>query len=156
VSIKKRTDNWGKYGLVEITTSIRNRLQFDFHNNKFGREIRVVHAAYKSVNGAPAKKMMHDLAQLCFHKDFCLRKRDWKKRLNLKSEVIQTAEKLYNSSEQTVECLSINDWQKFPTIEMSKTDSCELYALREALQKVLRRYENDVFDYELYRGDIVY
>ena len=161
VSICNRKDHWDEatQKWVNVTTTIRNKLQFDFRHNKFGREIRVVHAMYKSINRAPAKEMPYDPKQLCYYKDFCLRTRDWKKRLNMKSEVIQTAEKLYNATEQTeqpVECLSISDWQKFPSIEMSKTDPRELYALREALQKVLRRYENDVFDYKLYRGDIVY
>ena len=131
---------------------IANRLQITFRKNKFDRYIRVIHYGRKLVfpsgrqlNLEPCKEMWPD---------FCLRARDWRPRLELETIVQEQSRELLRRLDcpaRTNERLTKEHKLINHKIGMGKTDPFEIYALRQALQKIVTRRYLDVHNYDLRR-----
>ena len=128
-----------------------NRLQITFRGNKFSREIRVIHYGRKLY-----RDMRQEYYEPCVDMwpDFCLRLRDWKVQLEMESIVQEKSRLLLERLEKPTRSNNyLTKEQKLVhhKIGISKTCDFEVYALREALKKIVNRYQKDIHNYKLSR-----
>ena len=142
---------------LELRYILSCHLEFTFTNNRFGRYVRVRHELrildiWDDDNHELIRTVrLEDVDATRYldyfkgHRDCCLRRSDWEKTLFLETELVRR-------------CRQVQDALSNYTVDDDDTDQTahesngfEMYAVGQAVNNIMKRFENDVYDYLLGR-----
>lgn len=139
---------------VELRYILSCHLEFEFTNNRFGRYIRVRHELsildteddelistirYGDVGATRYQDYFNG------HRDCCLRRSDWEKILFIETELVRRCRQV----QAALSNYSIDGDDVGQTDHES--NGFEMYAVGQAVNNIMKRFENDVYDYLLGR-----